>query len=156
MTTKSILAAAILIPLFLSGCATGPGQKATAARDALLKADRDFAALAHRTSVAEAFVFYAAPEALLLPMGGRPVQSRDKIREFMSQGPDELLLWEPKDAAVADSGELGYTWGTYEVHERNKPNSAPEQVGKYLTLWRRQADGSWKYILDIGNKSPPP
>ena len=52
--------------------------------------------------------------------------------------------------------DVGYTRGSY-VFRANGPDGKPQiSYGKYVTIWRKQADGEWKFVLDIGNHSPPP
>jgi ketosteroid isomerase-like protein len=50
---------------------------------------------------------------------------------------------------MAASGELGYTYGTYQL--KDKASDSLMGVGKYATIWIKQADGTWKAILDTGN-----
>ncbi len=66
------------------------------------------------------------------------------------------LSWEPKKAEVAKSGELGWTWGTFELHTKDAEGKPVVRYGKYVNIWRKQKDGAWKVILDMGNASPAP
>ena len=59
-------------------------------------------------------------------------------------------------AVVADSGELGFTWGTYVATFHNKTGKLITTYGKYMDVWRRQPDGTWRWIADMGNDDPPP
>jgi ketosteroid isomerase-like protein len=63
------------------------------------------------------------------------------------------LVWEPGRAEVALGGDLGYTIGDYRVEATASPDSVLSR-GKYLTVWRRQPDGSWKVEADIGSPAP--
>jgi ketosteroid isomerase-like protein len=64
------------------------------------------------------------------------------------------MRWEPVDAAA--SGDLGYTYGISKV-TRSGANGKPQILyGKYVTIWHKQRDRSWKIAVDIGNASPPP
>jgi hypothetical protein len=74
----------------------------------------------------------------------------------MSSGPASLLTWEPQRAEVARSGELGWTWGTYEVRPEGDLEAEPLAYGKYVNVWRTQPDRTWKVIVDTGNSSPAP
>ncbi len=69
--------------------------------------------------------------------------------------PNRSILWSPE--IVEASGSLGYTTGPFEVHVKQADGT--DQVvlqGRYITIWRRHADGSWKATLDIGSNAPPP
>jgi ketosteroid isomerase-like protein len=63
------------------------------------------------------------------------------------------LTWDPTFAAVSSSGDLGYTVGTRESSRRVGAEQVVDR-GTYLTVWRRQEDGSWKVEADIGNPAP--
>lgn len=147
----------ILAPLYLvlwcSGCVTdGKLRTPVSTVEVLIKADRAFALYAQQHGVASAFREFAATEALSLPMGEAPIHGREAIFRAMSISPAGDLRWRPVGADLARSGDLGYTWGTYEF----RPQDAAMRHGKYVTIWKKQRDGSWKYVVDIGNASPPP
>ncbi len=59
------------------------------------------------------------------------------------------MTWKPKGANVAASGDLGYTYGVYEIH-----TSAQDTVlyGTYVSIWKKQQNGKWKFVLDSGNE----
>ncbi|MFY9665906.1 MAG: hypothetical protein WAK19_15795, partial [Candidatus Cybelea sp.] len=60
------------------------------------------------------------------------------------------------EAVVAVSGELGFTWGRWTDTYRDKHGNIKHAYGKYLDIWRRDADGTWRWIVDIGNENPMP
>jgi ketosteroid isomerase-like protein len=66
------------------------------------------------------------------------------------------LLWAPVGADISSSGDLGYTYGTYEFHSKSKDGKASVEYGKYTSIWKLQRDGNWKIVLDMGNASPEP
>jgi ketosteroid isomerase-like protein len=70
--------------------------------------------------------------------------------------PDFKLEWYPKQIAVAHSGELGYTTGTYTWTFKDASGKPASDKGKYLTVWKKQQDGSWKVLLDMFNTDLPP
>ena len=67
-----------------------------------------------------------------------------------------LMVGVAVGALWAASGDLGYTWGTYEFHSKDKSGSPTTDYGKYTSIWKLQKDGSWKVVLDMGNASPNP
>ena len=141
------------------GCRTGPGSGGLAreaAVESLMQTDRDFCTLARERGVPEAFRVFAAEDALLLPLGENPVRGRSAIFATMSEGPKYELEWAPEAADVARSGDLGYTWGKSVFRRPGDDGKPVVRHGKYLTVWKRQPDGTWKYVMDIGNPSPPP
>jgi ketosteroid isomerase-like protein len=89
-----------------------------------------------------------------LPAAGEPVVGREVIARHLATRGGFALDWEPREAVVAHSGDLGYTWGTYETH-LTVPVGPPQiSRGKYANVWRKAADGHWRVALDIGNASP--
>ncbi len=123
----------------------------------LIRTDSLFAEFAQEHGIAASFLAFMADSATLLPGGGNPITGRTAIGAHLrAYPPGARLLWTPVKAEVAASADLGYTRGTYEYHDRDSAGNPVIQYGKYVTLWKKQADGSWKFILDIGNKSPSP
>jgi len=84
-------------------------------------------------------------------MGESPVSGRDAIFRAMSNFPEGQLLWQPVGADISRSGDLGYTWGTYEFRPPDANGNPVTQHGKYVTVWKKQGGGSWKFVVDIGN-----
>jgi ketosteroid isomerase-like protein len=123
---------------------------------ALLDTDMDFARASEEKGAPEAYFEFLAPDATLLPEGELPILGRDAIKVHQAAGPQGLLTWKPRAVEVARSGELGYTWGSYEFRENNPERRPPIQYGKYLTAWKKQPNGAWKATILIRNSSPPP
>jgi ketosteroid isomerase-like protein len=124
----------------------------------LMTADRQFAADVDREGI-DAWVRWFAPDgAQLIP--GRVVRGHADIRALMGPlltNPRMKLYWEPDTASVAASGDFGYTIGHSRTVRRNDDGTTTVvQTGRYLTLWRRQADGGWKVELDTGHPDPKP
>ncbi len=126
-----------------------------AERKLLLDRDYEFARTSVKKGPAAAFNLYLADNAMQLPEGSLPIYGRTAIYETM-KGDHYDLLWTPVKAEVARSGELGWTWGKYVVVVRNDDGTETKMFGKYLNIWRKQADGKWKVIVDMGNASPSP
>jgi len=146
------IAAAALAP---SGAAAPP----PASIAALLAADRAFEAATAARGAAGWGSFFAAdgiavPPSGPLPKGG-PAEAEAGMTGLFSD-PKASLRWQPEQAVLAKSGELGYTIGSYELHASGPGGSPVTRRGRYLTVWRRQADGTWKVLADIGNVAPPP
>lgn len=117
----------------------------------LISADSAFSALSVARGAQAAFVAFAADQAVLLGQGGAPMtHGRDAIGAVFAQFPtDAVLEWTPVAANVAGSGDLGCTVGEALIRARGT-------YSKYLTVWKRQADASWKFVADGGNARPAP
>ncbi|MGC1685069.1 MAG: DUF4440 domain-containing protein [Candidatus Acidiferrales bacterium] len=66
------------------------------------------------------------------------------------------VTWRPDAADVARSCDLGYTRGSYKMSFKNAAGKTVSDKGKYLIVWKRQSDGSWKVLFDISNSDLPP
>jgi ketosteroid isomerase-like protein len=119
----------------------------------LLSVERAFAHLSGERGAAAAFAAYMAPEAVELGSGA-PKRGRDLIVTALQPKPGSTftLNWEPEEASVAASGDLGYTWGHYTFVSTPEGKPATTEHGKYLTIWRRDgATRRWQAIVDIGS-----
>ena len=122
-------------------------------KDKLMAIDRAFAKMSEEVSAAAAYFHFLSDDALHLPDQGDPVLGNGSIADSLkSLGPDQILTWEPQDGYSAALGDLGYTWGFYEIKDKFSDNIISR--GKYLNIWRKENDGSWKVFVDIGNTSP--
>jgi ketosteroid isomerase-like protein len=121
-------------------------------RAQVLAADRAFAARAGQVGTAQAFrEFMDEDEGKVFPTGADPAVGDDAIFALMggTEPPAGRLLWEPAEAYAAESGEVAMTWG----RSRFVPNDPdqPEREGRYITVWRKDEDGRWKGLWDLGN-----
>ena len=119
----------------------------------LIKADQDFALAAAQRGAA-GFVSWFAGGASILPAGGPVVTGIEGIRKVYEEAwaqPGFSLQWKPLKAEMSRSGDLGYTFGTYERKKNGPDGKLVTQTGKYMTIWKRQKDGAWKVIADMGN-----
>ena len=129
-----------------------------AARDdaqTLMALDREFDEATAANGV-EGWASYFAEDAIMLPVGEKIVMGKQAIRELMTPSfadPNFKLRWEP--IAADASGNLGYTYGLYQA-SRVRDGQTVVSHGKYLTVWKKQRDRTWKAVADIGNTSPPP
>jgi ketosteroid isomerase-like protein len=126
-------------------------------KTALFETDREFAKTSLEKGAAEAFRMFLAEDAMELSADANPVFGRDSIYQSMLDMPEGALLeWEPEDGEVAQSGELGWTWGNYVFTWKNDKGEEAKSYGKYLNIWVKREDGQWRVLIDMGNKSPAP
>jgi ketosteroid isomerase-like protein len=126
--------------MLLSGCAsTAPGP--TADPQVVVAAERAFAADAAQHGWAAAFRRHHAPGAIVLQPD--PVEAATSLARVEGDGATDLH-WRPAYGGIARSGDLGFTTGPF-LFRGN-----PRVVGHYFTVWRRQPDGTWKWIFDAG------
>ena len=144
----------LFILILMAGCASKmDSEKET---KALLNTDRQFAKVSVEKGAAEAFRMYLTEHALQLPAGSNPIYGRESIYQGMLDMPEGAVLeWEPQDGEVAQSGELGWTWGNYIFSYKDSKGETKKSYGKYLNVWKKQ-DGKWRVLIDMGNNSPEP
>jgi ketosteroid isomerase-like protein len=140
--------------LVLLLCSCASQRPAKLPRQELLATDKAFSDMSQAQGVAAAFYFYLSTNALSLPAGEQPLRGREAIRDSLTGTPG-VLRWQPRDAEAAASGDLGYTWGTFEYESKDAAGRQKISCGKYVTVWRKE-NGHWKAILDCGNSNPPP
>lgn len=144
---------AILLPITTACTGT---ENVAATREALQNADRAFDLATSERRLDGWVEFFAEDGAMLRPGGA--VTGRAAIREHMSpvlRDTSFTLRWKPTHADAGASGDLGYTVGRYEARRRDEKGGTALRTGTYLTIWKKQADGSWKVVLDTGVEDPP-
>lgn len=125
-----------------------PKQTSTISADEVLNTDLAFSDMSRQVGMKKAFIEYISDEGVLLRPGHLPLRGADAI-DFLSQlsDSDYTLTWKPSRGEISKSGDLGYTYGVYEL-------STTDTVykGTYVSIWKKQSDGSWKFVLDSGNE----
>jgi ketosteroid isomerase-like protein len=117
----------------------------------LLAQDRAFAAAALADGVPAAFQAFARDDALLFYPGRAPFEGPAGIdARFAEWGADDRLLWEPRGARVSARGDMGWTWG----EGLFAPAEGEAFTSTYVSIWQRDLDGVWKWVVDIGIRGP--
>ncbi|MHB1223898.1 MAG: YybH family protein [Gemmatimonadaceae bacterium] len=118
------------------------------ARFELLGVDGDFATMSAADGTAPAFRHYMAPDGVLLGPAPTVACGPASLADAPAGEPG-ALTWTPRLAHVAASGDLGFTIGV-----ATSRNGARISHSKYLTIWKRQPDGQWRFVADGGNDLP--
>ncbi len=114
----------------------------------MVETDKAFSAASEKNGMKKAFLEYIADDAVLLRPGFLPIIEGDVIRFLNAQEDTSFTMtWEPKGADIASSGDMGFTYGVYKV-----ATADTVLQGTYLNVWRKQNDGSWKFVVDTGNQ----
>jgi ketosteroid isomerase-like protein len=107
----------------------------------------------------EGFLSFIADDAAFFPANAPIVTGREAVGAAWVEvltTPGVSLRWQPIKAELARSGELGYTYGRYQLTATDAEGQSVTRYGKYVTIWKKQPDGAWRVVVDIGNASPPP
>jgi ketosteroid isomerase-like protein len=150
---KKLLALTLLVAFI----APAFSQKASeqTALEQMVATERAFAKLSLDQGTREAFMAYIADDGILF----RPaaVKGKQWMKDHSVPPSDKrpLLSWYPAVAGMARAGDLGYTTGPWDF--KSDINEAkPVGWGHFLTVWKKQADGSWKFAIDLGISHPQP
>jgi ketosteroid isomerase-like protein len=119
-------------------------------RSDLLHTDIAFSQLSEQKGRNSAFISFASEHATLLRPYSMPLTGKDSIVSLFNAYSDSnyVLTWVPIRADVAHSGELGFTYGTYLLTIKN----AGKEEGTYCTVWKKDKNHAWKFVLDTGNE----
>ena len=150
--------------LFTLGCTaavdpSGQGIDLEAERALLLETDRA-QAMAYSTSDTPLDTIFAAftDDARVLAPGTPIAEGWEASRALFARLealPGYSLEYSPTMADVGGAAELGYTIGTYHMNLPSGDGTIANIEGKYLTIWKRQADGNWKIAVDMFNTDGP-
>jgi ketosteroid isomerase-like protein len=128
----------------VSGCTSHVDQARES--DSLLQTDREWAAAAAAGDIARLTTFWAEDATNFFP--GAPVaHGKEAIRELVKRNrsqPGFSVTWNPTRAVVSESGDLGYTFGAFELAASDSSGNLVQRDGHYVAIWRKQTDGTWK------------
>jgi ketosteroid isomerase-like protein len=145
-----VLAALIVLPNAHPVASASSGDTA----DTLRQMEAEFMkATGERGS--QGYISYYADDAVEVPNGAPLIQGKVNIAKTMGflDEKDNQLTWTPVGADISASGDLGYTYGTFEFRSKDRDGKPVVDHGKYASIWKKQKDGSWKVVLDMGNTS---
>lgn len=136
----------------LTGCPTMQINKEAAWRNELIKTDEDFSDSSQKAGMKKAFIEFMDSDAVLLRANHPPIIRGDAF-EFIKQSNDSTytLTWKPSGSQVAASGDIGYTYGVYNLQLKDTTLQ-----GTYVSIWKKQKDEKWKFVLDTGNPGVTP
>ena len=118
-------------------------------RQEIIQTEKDFAKMAADSGVAAAFSFYIADSGVVnvankLFLGKEAVRKHYESWKFT----DVKLIWAPDFTDVSSSCDLGYTYGKYSFSYRDSIGKISENHGIFHTVWKRQKDGTWRFVWD--------
>lgn len=119
----------------------------------VVEAEHAFAQHSIDQGMKPAFLAYAAPDGVIVNRNG-PANAIETWSK-RDPAPAGLLTWWPTYADVSRAGDLGWTTGPFEFREK-PTDEKPAGNGHFFTVWRKQPDGSWKWVLDLGVQHPAP
>ncbi len=148
-----------LVLLFLLSIATACQSAATSATDeaTLRKLDDEWSRAIGARDV-EKTISYYTDDAVVMPPNIPTLTGKEPIRSLwksMLDSPSFTGGWKATKVEVAQSGDLAYVSGNYEFTEKDDSGKPITDKGKYLEVWRKQADGNWKCVAGMFNSDLP-
>ena len=118
----------------------------------LIEVDKAFSTLSEKIGIHKAFLQTIDSSCVLLRRNLKPIVGSNAIVTLFKKGDDSqyTMVWKPLSAEVAASGDMGFTYGIYELSI--KKGDTPPKKGTYVSIWKKNLDGKWKLWLDTGNE----
>jgi ketosteroid isomerase-like protein len=140
-----------MVVILLTGCMSEPANDVSG----LLAADNAFSQMSVDKGLNAAFLFYADDSVVKMRDDNFPIIGKAEMsRNYRARSDRAMILkWTPLKAEVSKSDDLGYTFGNWELYLKESDTS---MYGNYVSIWKKQKDGSWKYVLDAGCNTPRP
>jgi ketosteroid isomerase-like protein len=140
----------------LSGCGNN-SVDTKAEGEKLMQLSREWSKLASTDST-EKILSYWADDAVMMSPGQPPIKGKEEIRQMvtsLSNIPGFKISWEPLSAHVAKSGDMAYLIEQNQISFNDSLGRTITEFNKVVTVWRRDADGAWKNVVDMWNAEPP-
>jgi ketosteroid isomerase-like protein len=120
-----------------------------ALRSEIESVEAAFAASVAEHGIHQGFLEFAADDAILI-RNSRATEGKAAIGTRFAQSSDagQKLTWSPRKIEVARSGELAYSFGDFVFISLDSIGQADTLNGNFCTIWKKQTDGTWKYVVD--------
>ncbi len=139
-----------------TGCAGTPSDSPAAEEKTLRELDGQWSRAAGAKDIDATVAFYA-DDAVVLPGDAPVANTKQTIRELWSPmlAPNASVSWQVNRAEVARSGDVGYARGVYQLVIKDTAGKTTNEQGKFLEVWKKQADGKWKCAVDSFSADAP-
>ncbi len=147
----------ILISIFFIACNEATVD-AKAEGEKLMQLSRDWSKAAQTDSIDKVLSYWADDAVVMLP-GQETIKGKQAIKEMIegtSNIPGFKISWEPLSASVSKSGDMAYLIEENQVSFQDSTGKTITEYNKAVTVWRKEADGSWKNVVDMYNAKPAP
>jgi ketosteroid isomerase-like protein len=123
-------------------------------KETLLETDRLFSKASEDKGFGGAFALFTADEARIFQNKLMPIVGKEAIVKFMTENVKGTVTWEPYFVEMSASADLAYTLGKSESTTTSPSGKKTVSHGYYVTIWKKQKDGSWKLVFDTGIQTP--
>ena len=147
---------ATLLALAISGCAP---QVDVAVEEAAIRSEDADCLNAWAAKDVDLVLSCYSDDASVFPSNAPIATGMEAIGALWSQvfeTPGFAVSWDISKLEVSRAGDLAYGHGTYEAMVNDAAGNPVTERGKWVGVWKKQADGQWKLVADIGNSDGPP
>lgn len=137
--------------ILMIACESTPDQsKIDEWKQEIIKVEGEFAQMATDKGIPAAFLAFSAEDVVLM-RNNKLTIGKDALRaKYSNQDPTPgtSLTWKPDYVDVSRSGDMAYTYGAYVYSQIDSLGNLKRDTGVFHTVWKRQSDGSWKFVWD--------
>jgi uncharacterized protein (TIGR02246 family) len=147
--------ATILLVLAIVGCNQTKVDK-KAEGDKVMQVSKEWSQITATKDV-DKLISYWADDAFLMQEGQPPLKGKQAIRQMVEESfkiPGFTISWQPQSVEISDNGDMAYMIENAQVSFTDSTGKAITLHNKAVTIWRKQADGSWKNVVDISTADP--
>ncbi|HWR94850.1 MAG TPA: DUF4440 domain-containing protein [Flavobacterium sp.] len=116
----------------------------------IIQTEKDFEKLVLNKGLAEGFYQYADSNATIKRENDTLITGKNNIKNYYSNPKFKScnVSWEPEFVDISGQGDMAYTYGTYIWTKTDSMGIKQNSKGVFHTVWKKQKDGSWKYVWD--------
>jgi len=158
MTRFAMLTGCVALLSFMWGCATPPPPDTRAADEQVIRENEAGALKAATAKDLEGLVSFYADDAAVFMPGAPIVTGKDAIRKTWAElfaAPGSSISFQPEKVEVSRSSDLAYCYGAYTLTVNDPKGKPITAKGSYVVVCKKQPDGKWKLVVDIGNTALP-
>lgn len=146
---------ATLLLIFVTLPVAAQTNNPTKALRQMVATERAFSRTSEEKGIRESFTAFIADDGILFRPRAVPGKKWMQEHPLPPSTTRPLLTWQPIFAAISRAGDLGYTTGPWQ-YKNDVKEAKPAAFGNFMTVWKKQYDGTWKFVLDLGIDNPEP
>jgi ketosteroid isomerase-like protein len=139
----------LLSEIFLFSCTSSNIHRQNV-RSEVFATEANFNKMCTDKGIAEAFIWYADEEAVIRRGNDSLIKGKAGIKNYYKKDTyrNAVVSWKPDQITVSKLGDMAYSYGKYTWKVKDKEGIEKEYKGIYMTIWKKQKDGSWRYVWD--------
>ncbi len=147
----------VVFVIIISGC-TQPKADTKTEAEKIMQLSKEWSIVAKSGDV-EKTVSYWADDAIVISPGEHPLRGKESIKKMVEGSfkiPGFVIQWQPQQVEVSESGDMAYIIEKSQVSYLDSTGTMSKQYNNAVSIWRKQADGTWKNVVDISTPEQMP